>query len=368
MTQELEERKVELTLPKVYFTENKMGLEFDKSISHKELLEVGKTLKRMEGAVQFWIGDWINANWDTYEHGKYDEAEKLGYEKESIRHYKWVAESVKSGIRIPLLSFGHHEIVAPLTPELQQEWLSQAVENSWSVRELRDTIRESEREGPEESDWLRIYDIWNFASRDERFGIEYPGNIPAGIVLNILYYYTEENDLIVDPMAGGGVTIDCCKYLNRRCLAYDINPARDDIKLNNIAKGYPEETKNCDLIFLDPPYYKMKEKDYGENSISALGRNEFIKFFGFIAEESSKVLKKDGYLALLMEPYRDYENNDNSIWVYEYILEFLMKDWKIEMIIDAPEATQRYQPYDVSRAKESKKILKLRRQLIIFRR
>lgn len=215
--------------------------------------------------------------------------------------------------------------------------------------------------------WKRYFDIWNFVGRDKRFGIEYPGNIPGQIVLNTLYYYTNENDLVVDPMAGGGVTIDCCKYLNRRCLAYDINPVREDIKFNDITKGYPEEAKDCDLIFLDPPYYKKKEKEYGEESISSLERDEYLRTFEVIAEKSLPVVKPSGYLAFLMEPYIDYEQSNKSIWLYEYILRFLAKGWEVERIFDVPETSQRYQAYDVTKAKENKQLLTLRRQLIIFR-
>ncbi|MBA7579627.1 hypothetical protein ES695_05185 [Candidatus Atribacteria bacterium 1244-E10-H5-B2] len=215
--------------------------------------------------------------------------------------------------------------------------------------------------------WLRVYDIWNFAGLDYNFGIEYPGNIPAGIVLNVLYYYTKENDLVIDPMSGGGITIDCCKYLNRRCLSYDIKQVREDIKINDILKGYPNESKDCDLIFLDPPYYKKKELEYGDISISALDRKTYLQSFDIIAKESYKIIKKNGYLALLMEPYIDYENSSDSIWLYDYINRFLANNWSIERIYDVPQTSQRYQAYDISRAKKNKIALTLRRELIIFK-
>lgn len=72
---------------------------------------------------------------------------------------------------------------------------------------------------------IRPYDVWNFSGLDNRFGIKYPGQIPADIVFNVLYFFTKPNDLIVDFMAGGGVVGDVCNAFNgRRCLMYDINP------------------------------------------------------------------------------------------------------------------------------------------------
>jgi len=361
----LTKKQVGLIFPKAYLTKNGMGLEFDENINHEELLEIGKKLKTTEGAVQFWIGDWINENWDDYEHGKYDEAERLGYERNAIRDYSYVANSVKSAVRTALLQFAHHKLVASFSPEEQQKWLKKAVKNSWSILQFREAIKREEH--PDELSWLKLYDIWNFIGKDE-LGTEHPGNVPSGVILNTLYYYTNENDLIVDPMAGGGVVIDCCKYLNRKCLAYDIKPVRDDIKKNDIKKGYPKEAKNCDLIFIDPPYYKKKEIEYGEQSISSLERKEYLEIFKVIAEKSMAIIKSNGYLAFLMEPYIDYKDSKLSIWLYDYILRFIEKGWRIERIFDVPESTQRYQAHDVTRAKENKQILTLRRQLIIFRK
>ncbi len=214
----------------------------------------------------------------------------------------------------------------------------------------------------------KIYDIWNFQGIDDRFGQPHPGNIPAGIILNTLYYYTKEGDLVVDPMAGGGVTIDCCKHLKRKCLAYDMNPKRPDIKQNDVSQGYPAEAKGCNLIFLDPPYYKKKEEEYGEDSISALPEDEYWQAFEKIASTSFKCVKKGGLLALVMEPYIDYEDSTKSLWLFQYINIFLGKKWLVERVIDIPESSQRYQAFDVTRAKGNKQILTLRRQLIIFRK
>jgi len=104
-----------------------------------------------------------------------------------------------------------------------------------------------------------IYNVWNFTGRDPRLGIEVPGNIPGQIAMNTLYYYTKQGDLVVDPMAGGGSTVDACLALGRRCRAYDINPPekREDIVKHDIREGFPREVKGCDFIFLDPPYWRL---------------------------------------------------------------------------------------------------------------
>ena len=55
------------------------------------------------------------------------------------------------------------------------------------------------------------------------------GLFPPAIIAHALYYYTLPIALVVDPMAGGGTTLDVCQSMGRRCLAYDIQPARPEI-------------------------------------------------------------------------------------------------------------------------------------------
>jgi len=130
---------------KCHLTNNGMGLIFDKNISHEERLIIGRKLKLFEIANQFWIGDWINANWGRYEHGKYEEAEKLGYERKTLNKYQQVSKNIEFTLRRVNLSWTHHEMVAYLPPDKQSYWLNKAAENNWSVRELRDAIRDKEK-------------------------------------------------------------------------------------------------------------------------------------------------------------------------------------------------------------------------------
>ena len=88
----------------------------------------------------------------------------------------------------------------------------------------------------------RVYNSWSFGMNDPRFGVPYPGRIPGQIVQNFVYYYTDPGQVVVDPMAGGGTTVDVCHFMGRRCLAYDMDPQRPDISQHNISEGFPEES------------------------------------------------------------------------------------------------------------------------------
>ena len=95
------------------------------------------------------------------------------------------------------------------------------------------------------------YDVWSFR-HDRAFGIPHPGSIPPALVAHTLHYYTSPGALVVDPMAGGGTTLDVCQSMGRRCLAYDLHPARPEIRPHDVRHGLPPEAADCDLDLLRP--------------------------------------------------------------------------------------------------------------------
>jgi len=123
----------------------------------------------------------------------------------------------------------------------------------------------------------RPYDVWNFAECCDLMGYEYKGRIPGQIALQLLYFFTEQGDLIVDPMAGSGTMIDACLLMKRRCLAFDNNPdsyqKRVDIRDGEALKTIQSLKRQPDLIFLDPPYFKKLEDEYSSDSRLKSTRN-----------------------------------------------------------------------------------------------
>jgi len=80
-------------------------------------------------------------------------------------------------------------------------------------------------------DSLQLFNVWNIPNRDKRYGLDFKGVTPRQIAENILYYFPEPFDVVVGPMAGGGLAIDECKAMMRRCKTYDINPMREISRL-----------------------------------------------------------------------------------------------------------------------------------------
>ena len=69
---------------------------------------------------------------------------------------------------------------------------------------------------------MRTWHQWNFNECDERFGDDWPGRIPAQLVAHTLFYFTKPGDLVLDPMAGGGVVSDVCLLFERKCQSFDL--------------------------------------------------------------------------------------------------------------------------------------------------
>jgi len=143
------------------------------------------------------------------------------------------------------------------------------------------------------------YDIWSFR-HNRAFGMPHPGSIPAGIVAHTLYYFTAPDALVVDPMAGGGTTLDVCESMGRRCLAYDLHPTRQEIRPHDIRLGFPCEAASCDLIFCDPPYHTMLAQKYPKDAIATAPLSEWIAFLHKLVGHAFATLRPGGFLALLL--------------------------------------------------------------------
>lgn len=199
----------------------------------------------------------------------------------------------------------------------------------------------------------RLDDYWKFNQRDPRLGVaSYPGNLYGQEVLNILYRYTKQGDLVVDPMAGGGTTIDACLIMGRRCRAYDNDGGSDrrDIAQHDIRRGFPSRAKGCNLIILDPPYYKKQETAYGAEFTK--DRGTFMNNMAKLGEESYKVLHPGGCVALLYGQFINYENELDSILSSDLCRIFEEENFRSILRIQSPLTfNNQYDDFDVERAK-----------------
>ena len=148
------------------------------------------------------------------------------------------------------------------------------------------------------------YTIWDFQYRDEYAGDkDFHGNCSPQIVEQCIWRLSEEGDLVVDPMAGSGTTIDVCKKYNRRCIGYDIKPVRDDI-IQNDSRSIPLGDNSIDMIFIHPPYWNLTYFTKAEENLPDLSRaktvDEFIVMLEQVFRECYRTLKPSKFMCVLL--------------------------------------------------------------------
>ncbi len=225
---------------------------------------------------------------------------------------------------------------------------------------------------------VRTWDDWKWTDCDKRFGDEWPGRIPAQLVAHILYYFSEQNDLVLDPMAGGGVVADTCLAFNRRCWSFDMIDRPDERPeiehyywdKDNLQWPVNMKTKP-DLIIFDPPYFSKKVKDYDEEAISNLPKDEYLKFLQDFLKLVCENSKKSTILALINADWRDfqntparYETRKNSILINDYLKVIDKSGWEEIQIMWAPMSSERFHAGVVT-AMQKKKILGVTNRYVI---
>ncbi len=212
---------------------------------------------------------------------------------------------------------------------------------------------------------LFLYNIWNSNKGDNNGHF---GHFPKLFMKNLLYYHTEPFDLIYDPFAGSGTTIDACREMFRQYIVSDLNPdkSRPEIFKHDITKGLPKNLPKPDMIFLDPPYWKQAEGKYSdnENDLGNMSLNEFYSvMYNLFSEIADRKINK---IALVISPTQ-YPNN----LVFEdhiFKLDTLLNDkYEIEMRYILPYSTQQYNGTQVEKAKRENVCLSLNRDLVVWR-
>ncbi len=217
---------------------------------------------------------------------------------------------------------------------------------------------------------IRAWDDWRWTDCDKRFGDDWPGRIPAQLIAHILYYFSKPGYLVIDPMAGGGVTADTCLAFNRQCWSFDMVDRPDERPeiehhywdKNNLQWPVNMKTKP-DLIIFDPPYFSKKAKEYEEESISNLSKEDYLNFlerFFMLAFENSK---KGTRLAMIIADWRDFqgtpaleEDEEAAILIIDYGILMRKAGWAVSHVMQAPMSSERFQGGTVA-AMQNKRIL-----------
>jgi DNA modification methylase len=194
-----------------------------------------------------------------------------------------------------------HPTLLDTTPKLQEN------ETIHLISEQKEKIKKriNEVDIEEEIPPIEATTLWDFPKQN--YGLtpkgdnKYPGVTPALIIYNLIWRYTNPGDLVVDPMAGSGTTLDVCKAEGRRCICYDIASTRSDV-IQNDARKIPLDDNSVDLVFIDSPYgdnvrYNEHPDDIGKISSET---EQFYDALEKVMKESHRILKEGKVLGWLI--------------------------------------------------------------------
>lgn len=163
--------------------------------------------------------------------------------------------------------------------------------------------------------------VWDFPERGAwaTHSPDYRGNFAPQIPRNVIVNYSEEGELVLDPMVGSGTTLIEARLLNRNAIGYDINQSAVDIAAERIqfeakhkasqrvalgnAQKIPEPDESIDLIVTHPPYLNLVTYSDGKNpedfsSLSSIPR--YLDALEVALGDMYRVLKHGRYCAILI--------------------------------------------------------------------
>ena len=216
-----------------------------------------------------------------------------------------------------------------------------------------------------------IYNIWKQQTKTE--GITHFGNSEITFLDNLLYFYTKPFDVVIDPFAGSGSTIDLCKARMRRYLVSDRKPVdiRDDIREYDINVGVisPPIWKDVGLVYLDPPYWKQAEGEYSDDptDLANMTLEDFNKKLSSVIKKYAEKIKRArsmAYIALIIQPTQWKADNKQFT---DHVGDMLSAvNLPVNMRYSVPYESQQYTPQMVNWAKENKTCLVLTREIIVW--
>lgn len=146
--------------------------------------------------------------------------------------------------------------------------------------------------------------LWRLGRADPRYGTEgYPGRCPGEQIKQLLWFYTNENDTVIDPFAGGGTTLDVCNEWKRTCYASDIEPCRSDIMRRDVLIDGLVDVP-AKLIILDPPYSSQVEYTQHPTDFSQMTLNDYLKNMERVGRDCLDILQDNGHVVLIISSMR----------------------------------------------------------------
>jgi hypothetical protein len=222
-----------------------------------------------------------------------------------------------------------------------------------------------------------IYNIWK--QQTKTAGSSHFGNSEVRWVDNLLYLYTEPFDVVVDPFAGGGSTVDICRKRMRRFWVSDriVQPELEkkvrhhDLidEQGNVALPPLPRWKDVKLVYLDPPYWRQAQGEYSDDpaDLANMDLERFNEALAGVINGFAKKLKNGDpkYIALIIQPTQWKADERNFV---DHVGDMLRAiKLPVAMRYSVPYESQQCTAQMVDWAKANKTCLVLTRELVVWR-
>lgn len=215
-----------------------------------------------------------------------------------------------------------------------------------------------------------IYNIWK--QQEKSNGTKHFGNSEIRWLDNLLYLYTQPLNIVVDPFAGSGSTIDLCKKRYRRYWTSDRLPVPErigQIREHDTTQGLPNlngRWSDVKLVYLDPPYWKQSEGEYSKDAsdLSNMSLEDFNSALSGLINAFSKKLS-NAYIALIIQPTQ-WKAPERRFT--DHVGDMLRAiKLPVDMRYSVPYESQQCNAQMVDWAKTNKKTLVLTREIVVWR-
>ncbi|MDN5331255.1 MAG: hypothetical protein PWP45_480 [Tepidanaerobacteraceae bacterium] len=233
-----------------------------------------------------------------------------------------------------------------------------------------------------------ITTVWSFPERGKwkTHNGNYRGNFAPQIPRNIILRYSNEGDIVLDPMVGSGTTLIETKLLNRRGIGFDINP--DSVELTRKNLDFDTDNKyeqlvkvgdvrnlkeifdnSVDLIITHPPYLNIIKYSNGRIEGDLSNISDVKKFCTELEKgivELYRVLKEDKYCAILVG---DTRKNGHYVPLAYYVMRLFLKNgFVLKEDIIKVQHNCRSTPYWEKRVEKYNFYMIMHEHLFIFRK
>ncbi len=233
---------------------------------------------------------------------------------------------------------------------------------------------------------LETTTVWSFPERGNwsTHNGHFRGNFAPQVARNVILRYSKENEVVLDPMVGGGTTLIEAKLLDRKGIGIDINPdvlriAQKNLdfeskhnpllKLGDVRNLKFLPDNSVDLVLTHPPYLNIIK--YSEGKIKGdlsniSGVKKFCDELEKGIKEMFRVLKPGRYCAILIG---DTRRRRHYVPLSYFVMErFLKNGFILKEDIIKVQHNCNSTPYWKAQSKKYNFFLIMHEHLFVFRK